>query len=50
MESFDILTTHATPALTDIHHRQHNIIEADNFDLSQALDSSYDRLQELARW
>ena len=44
------MTTPATPVLTDIHHRLHNIIEPDNFNRSLALDSPYDRLQELARW
>ena len=32
IESFTILTTDATAALADIHHRQPAIIKADDFD------------------
>ena len=44
LEPFTILTTAASPALADIHHRQPAIIEPDNFDEWLAPGTAQDRL------
>ena len=49
METFTILTTAASPALVDIHHRQPAIIEAVDFDDWLAPATPRDRLLAVAR-
>ena len=49
METFTILTTAASPALEDIHHRQPAILEAEDFDAWLAPGAPQDRLLALAR-
>ena len=49
LESFTIITTAASPALTDIHHRQPAIIDSDRFDDWLDPTSSVPSLLELAR-
>ena len=49
VETFTVLTTDATPALADIHHRQPAILDAGDFDEWLAPDTAQDRLLALAR-
>ena len=49
VESFTILTTSATTALTDIHHRQPSILEPGDFDEWLAPHTQTERLLALAR-
>ena len=49
VETFTILTTAASPALTAIHHRQPVILDAGDFDTWLAPDTPQERLLALAR-
>ncbi len=49
LESFAIITTAASPALADIHHRQPAIIDADRFEEWFDPTSSVPRLLKLVR-
>ena len=49
LETFTIVTTAASPALADIHHRQPSIIERQDFDEWLARDTTQERRLELVR-
>ena len=49
LESFTIVTTAASPALADIHHRQPAIIDSDRFDDWLDPTSPVPRLLDLVR-